>query len=952
MSAPSPVAPPSISSSGHADGLGRRVITFDREDGAMLEALHVRPELGAFEAALRERIDRLATFEDERFARIRGVERDDNSGDLIVVSEFVPGSRLSDLLDVAQEAAQEGITPGVDVALGYLLEALPAMSALHSALGISHGAIAATRTVLTPAGQVVFLDTAFGQVLERLHFSRSRLWVEFGVAMAAGAGGSRFDAAADVAQVALNGVMLVLGRPLRLREYPDALPSIMMEVVEVAQIRGSATFASGIQRFLQRALPLPARRAYGTADEALLDVRQIVRAEMGADTCRRALVEFIAETAANLAVPTSQSPLWERASFDPVAAGFETATDDADKPDEADTLGDGIDISLNEYIAQTEDDEQAIEQELNLDAEKEPSVYDLASGQHELTEQIAADIAHTVSQIHAPAAPALPVEDEPVVVPPAVEAPVLESSAVDVAAPADPVAQERDAPTPAEEELAAPVETSIPGVGWLRRKRQRSARARKDKLRSIAANVPAPAVSPPRSTTSPPIPHDRAAAYDPADDDGPATRAPIGFAPRSTAPPAAPSPLAPVTAAPVAPPSAAPPPLAPPAAPPAPAFAPAAYVPPPPAPAPPVPMPQFATPASYTVPTTSWSPSSAPEPPIASPSLKPAAVTTATPLPVAAPTSPGAPQRVALKLKSDTAGGHGPKPLRIEPRRPDPEPFPQVAYPNHRTRDSDEPRPFPWKLAAAAVIIVACGIVAGRAYLPDRNAADADAASTPAAKIAAARPVTAKTPVTGQTGTLDVTTQPPGAHVLLDGEAAGETPLKLVVPAGRHVLTFVGSSGTMKRNVRVDGGKTVSLDVPLFSGWVAIFAPIVLDVAMNGRSIGSTEDGRLMLPPGRHQLTLSNRDLGYSSTQTVDIDSGEVRSITIEPRGSVNFNAIPWAEVWIDGKKAGDTPLANQQVTLGVREIVFKHPDYGERRVLTTVRADNAAAVSVDFTKR
>jgi hypothetical protein len=72
MSAPSPVAPPSISSSGHADGLGRRVITFDREDGAMLEALHVRPELGAFEAALRERIYRLATFEDERFARIRG----------------------------------------------------------------------------------------------------------------------------------------------------------------------------------------------------------------------------------------------------------------------------------------------------------------------------------------------------------------------------------------------------------------------------------------------------------------------------------------------------------------------------------------------------------------------------------------------------------------------------------------------------------------------------------------------------------------------------------------------------------------------------------------------------------------------------------------------------------------------------------------------------------------
>src|SRR5688500_10166418 len=89
----------STSSSGFADGLGRRVLAFDREEGAMLERLVLRPELGAFEVSLRERIDRLAGLEDERLARPRSIDRE--STGLTVVTEFVPGSRLSDLLETS-----------------------------------------------------------------------------------------------------------------------------------------------------------------------------------------------------------------------------------------------------------------------------------------------------------------------------------------------------------------------------------------------------------------------------------------------------------------------------------------------------------------------------------------------------------------------------------------------------------------------------------------------------------------------------------------------------------------------------------------------------------------------------------------------------------------------------------------------------------------------------------
>jgi len=127
--------------------------------------------------------------------------------------------------------------------------------------------------------------------------------------------------------------------------------------------------------------------------------------------------------------------------------------------------------------------------------------------------------------------------------------------------------------------------------------------------------------------------------------------------------------------------------------------------------------------------------------------------------------------------------------------------------------------------------------------------------------------------------------------------------------------------------------------------------PIVLQVSSDGRNLGTTEQNRLMLPPGPHRLTLTNKELGYSTTQDVEIEPGEVKSINIEPRGTVSLNAVPWAEVWLDGRKLGDTPLASTPVALGLREFVFKNPQFPERRVAATIKAGPTSLVTVDFSK-
>ena len=55
-------------------------------------------------------------------------------------------------------------------------------------------------------------------------------------------------------------------------------------------------------------------------------------------------------------------------------------------------------------------------------------------------------------------------------------------------------------------------------------------------------------------------------------------------------------------------------------------------------------------------------------------------------------------------------------------------------------------------------------------------------------------------------------------------------------------------------------------------------------------------------------------------------------------------NALPWAEVSIDGERVGETPIGSVQVPIGTHEVVFRHPDLGERRTTATVTTGRSDA--------
>lgn len=139
----------------------------------------------------------------------------------------------------------------------------------------------------------------------------------------------------------------------------------------------------------------------------------------------------------------------------------------------------------------------------------------------------------------------------------------------------------------------------------------------------------------------------------------------------------------------------------------------------------------------------------------------------------------------------------------------------------------------------------------------------------------------------------------------------------------------------------------------LSAGRLTVSAPLPMRVYSRGKLVGTTEAESIMLPVGRHELDFVSETTGYRTSRRVDVQAARTSQITLEPpSGTVHVNALPWAEVWLDGHRIGETPIGNHKATIGQREVVFRHPDLGERRATVLVTLKAPARVSMDMRQK
>lgn len=162
--------------------------------------------------------------------------------------------------------------------------------------------------------------------------------------------------------------------------------------------------------------------------------------------------------------------------------------------------------------------------------------------------------------------------------------------------------------------------------------------------------------------------------------------------------------------------------------------------------------------------------------------------------------------------------------------------------------------------------------------------------------------------------------------------------------AARAISTRAGGTAPVAASPAIETGPV--------GGWLTITAPFDVQVKEGGDIVGSSQMSRIMLAVGWHDVVLANPNLGYEAPMRVNIGPGRVTGLLVDlPTAKVSLNARPWADVFIDNASAGQTPIANLSLPIGTHQVVFRHPQLGERRqsVVVSVRGPNR--VSADLTR-
>jgi len=174
----------------------------------------------------------------------------------------------------------------------------------------------------------------------------------------------------------------------------------------------------------------------------------------------------------------------------------------------------------------------------------------------------------------------------------------------------------------------------------------------------------------------------------------------------------------------------------------------------------------------------------------------------------------------------------------------------------------------------------------------------------------------------------------------------------LAVTSGRPPVGELRAASAIKDTPAAAGrsAATPAAGAPQRSGGFRISAPVEVHVLDGERLLGSSADGPIIAAAGRHEFEFVNSAIGYRARRVVDVKAGEITSVSVTvPNGTLNVNATPWAAVWIDGTPYGDTPLGNLSVAPGEHEVVFRHPQFGERRERAIVRTETTTRVAVNF---
>jgi PEGA domain-containing protein len=267
-------------------------------------------------------------------------------------------------------------------------------------------------------------------------------------------------------------------------------------------------------------------------------------------------------------------------------------------------------------------------------------------------------------------------------------------------------------------------------------------------------------------------------------------------------------------------------------------------------------------------------------------------------------------ERIAVevdRLRQDTVASQAPQPKAIE------------------ARARQSAGVIQWRMAALAAL-VAFAIGLGVLWLPGVVSSAAQTSTTlagtaqDAARAAAKQAISAAPEVTRSALSAAETVLP---HVdVVKSPGTGSPPLPAAV-----------------------ADKPATITGP---GFLTAFSRIPMEVYADGKRIGTTEDGQLLIASGAHQIEFVSERFHYRAIASLTIPPGHVLPYTVAlPSADVRVITTPGTEVWVEGERVGVAPLDPIHVPIGTREIAVKGPGGAEKRQAVEVKLGESVEVSL-----
>jgi tRNA A-37 threonylcarbamoyl transferase component Bud32 len=207
-------------------------------------------------------------------------------------------------------------------------------------------------------------------------------------------------------------------------------------------------------------------------------------------------------------------------------------------------------------------------------------------------------------------------------------------------------------------------------------------------------------------------------------------------------------------------------------------------------------------------------------------------------------------------------------------------------------------------------------------------------------------------------GEIRISSDPSGAMVYLnDKDLDRKTPTRLSgLSLGKRYKLRLDKEGYRAWEGEVSLKDSKLLDLPKVTLEEA-FGKINLQVFpwahvyYKGKELGTTPMAApIELQEGTHKLVLKNPPLNIEKQITVKIVADKTQKMSIDImegiKGSLKINVNPWADVYVDGKKMGSTPLKPLELTVGEHEVQLKNELLKmERSFKVTIKANEVKEV-------